>query len=152
MALTGSILGRTVTGILSTGGDKYQQRRQAIKKRKITIEDFASQVARESQVRQAKDLQRLHLILLEIEKPMQRAEHDSEVSVRIVEAIERKKIFSWISRIPYQKHHAESRKRVLAGTGRWLFTHPSFLQWKHSSLSEILWLHGIPGSGKSTLL
>lgn len=37
------------------------------------------------------------------------------------------------------------------GTCEWLLSHPSFLEWRSSSSSEILWLRGYPGVGKSVL-
>ncbi|KAI9040339.1 uncharacterized protein KD926_008296 [Aspergillus affinis] len=65
---------------------------------------------------------------------------------------ERVKVFHWISRIEYRKHHEELSKGVLPGSGEWLLRSPEYIHWGQSSVSSILWLHGIPGSGKTKLV
>ena len=65
---------------------------------------------------------------------------------------ERLNIFRWLSTIPYTQHHENMRKGRLDGSGVWLFDHPDFQKWIHSSYSSILWVHGSPGSGKSKLM
>lgn len=64
----------------------------------------------------------------------------------------RKKILQWLSSEPYIKHHEQTKKDVLSGTGQWLLSDPEFIRWKEDSASSILWLHGILGSGKSKLV
>ena len=67
-------------------------------------------------------------------------------------ASKRTEVLRWISPEPYIKHHEETKKDVLSGTGKWLLLDPIFDVWKKESVSSILWLHGIPGSGKSKLV
>lgn len=64
----------------------------------------------------------------------------------------RVEILSWLSAIPYEQHHQNSRKGRLLDSGTWFLRKPEYLSWRSSSFSSILWLHGIPGSGKSTLI
>jgi len=56
-----------------------------------------------------------------------------------------------VEKVPYLKHHKESKRQMLAGTGNWLLEDSTFRKWVDDSASSLLWLHGIPGSGKSKL-
>ncbi|KAI5850678.1 hypothetical protein BZA05DRAFT_419195 [Tricharina praecox] len=40
---------------------------------------------------------------------------------------------------------------LMKDTGKWLLNSKQFQEWRASSASEILWLHGIPGGGKTKL-
>ena len=62
------------------------------------------------------------------------------------------KILDWLSPLPYTQHHIYSRRNKLKGTGQWFLDDNCVRQWRESSVSSILWLHGIPGSGKSKLV
>ncbi|OCK79032.1 hypothetical protein K432DRAFT_300680, partial [Lepidopterella palustris CBS 459.81] len=61
-------------------------------------------------------------------------------------------ILEWLSPVPYIDHHNNIHKDRLEGSGLWLFRKQQYQDWRESSCSSILWLHGIPGSGKTTLL
>ena len=65
---------------------------------------------------------------------------------------ERANILQWLSRIPNKKHHINTAHDILTGSGQWLLDHPAYTEWRTSSYSSILWLHGIPGCGKSKLV
>ena len=56
---------------------------------------------------------------------------------------ERLQILRWLSNIQYKKHHQSLSKGLLEGTGSWLLRKPQFLEWRNSSVSSVLWLHGI---------
>lgn len=64
---------------------------------------------------------------------------------------QRMEVLHWISPIPYLQHHELVNQKLLPDSGHWLLTHQDFENWKRSSSSAALWLHGISGSGKSTL-
>jgi hypothetical protein len=54
----------------------------------------------------------------------------------------RLKILLWVSNIPYKDSHFIAREGRVDGTGEWLFTHQRYVEWRRSSSSAILWLHG----------
>ena len=56
---------------------------------------------------------------------------------------ERLQILLWLSNVQYKKHHETLSKGLLEGTGSWLLGKPQFLEWRNSSVSSVLWLHGI---------
>jgi hypothetical protein len=56
---------------------------------------------------------------------------------------ERQKLFQWMSVIPYKSHHMAMGERFLSGSGAWLQQKTEFIEWRKSSVSSILWLHGI---------
>ncbi|KAL8691858.1 MAG: hypothetical protein Q9218_003002 [Villophora microphyllina] len=64
----------------------------------------------------------------------------------------RRQILSWLSTVKYREHHKSSFSTVMPGSGSWLQLKREFINWKSSSSSSILWIHGIPGSGKSKLM
>ena len=61
-------------------------------------------------------------------------------------------ILQWLSIVPHEQHHQNVRKDRLPGSGMWLLSKSEFTLWRSSSMSSILWLHGIPGSGKTKLV
>ncbi len=65
---------------------------------------------------------------------------------------EKTALFAWLSTIPHKKHYKTALKGLLPGSGAWLRSRFEFVEWRGSSISSILWLHGIPGSGKSKLV
>lgn len=125
---------------------------QTIVEVKAAIVDWTQQIDRGDQIRHSAELQYCQSLLQQIDRPVRRIEHFSEETIIILKDNEREKILDWVSQIPYVQHYQATQKKALRGTGQWLFSHPSFLQWKQTSSSEILWLHGMSGSGKSTLL
>ena len=56
---------------------------------------------------------------------------------------ERLKILQWLSNVQYRKHHQSISKCLLDGTGSWLLDKPQYMEWRNSSVSSVLWLHGI---------
>jgi hypothetical protein len=57
--------------------------------------------------------------------------------------MKRNKILKWISTIEYKKHHQNAKEGLLEGSGKWLLSKKEFREWRSSSASGILWLHGI---------
>lgn len=45
--------------------------------------------------------------------------------------------------VQYKKHHKSLSKGLLEGTGSCLFLKPRFIEWRDSSVSLVLGLHGI---------
>jgi hypothetical protein len=64
----------------------------------------------------------------------------------------REKVLSWISKTDHEQKHNSIRQARVKSTGCWLLNRPEFLEWRDgSSVSNVLWCHGIQGSGKSVL-
>ncbi|KAH6680268.1 hypothetical protein B0J14DRAFT_648647 [Halenospora varia] len=63
----------------------------------------------------------------------------------------RKDIFDWLSPVRYRVHHLTQKQDRLPDSGQWMFQSSEFRSWQDSSISETLWLHGMPGCGKSKL-
>lgn len=88
----------------------------------------------------------------ELQVPLHRiASQLSEIDDTL-DASSRANILCWLSKIPYAQHHEDSRKGRHLGSGIWLLQKGEYRDWRISSFSSILWLHGIPGSGKTTLV
>lgn len=94
----------------------------------------------------------LQRILMSLAAPVLQVEsHVSELYEKM-ESAERAQVLMWISPIPHEKAHLNARHNRTQDTGKWLLNHSLYLQWKESSTSGILWLHGMPGTGKSKLV
>ena len=65
---------------------------------------------------------------------------------------QKQRILQWLSTIPCHQHHDSMKSDLLYDSGRWLLSSPEYLDWKTSSSSDIIWLHGIPGCGKTRLV
>ncbi|KAH0536068.1 hypothetical protein FGG08_007034 [Glutinoglossum americanum] len=95
---------------------------------------------------------KLKLILEELERPVIRMATQLSGLCDSLQELERERVFQWMSNVPYMNHHKAKVKDCLPGSGRWLFENEKFIEWRKSSASSIMWLHGIPGSGKSILV
>lgn len=65
---------------------------------------------------------------------------------------ERLQILRWLSDVHYKKHHQSLSKCLQEGTGSWMLEKPQFLEWRNSSVSSVLWLHGIRRSSTTCLV
>ncbi len=45
--------------------------------------------------------------------------------------------------MPHMTHHKAMTQNCIPGSGEWLFRKKEFIEWRKSSVSSILWLHGI---------
>jgi hypothetical protein len=87
--------------------------------------------------------ERLKQLLAGLQEPIVRV--DSRVAAlhdRLNES-ERSEILTWVSDIQYESNHYTARKERTDGTGEWLLRHERYQEWRRSSASTILWLHGI---------
>lgn len=60
--------------------------------------------------------------------------------------------YQWLSTVPVQSHHAKAREDLVAGTGMWLMERHHYIDWKQSSKSCAILLHGSLGCGKTKLM
>lgn len=51
-------------------------------------------------------------------------------------------ILDWVSRVLFGTHHDTIIGKRTGGTCQWLLEHETYRQWKTTSSSNILWLHG----------
>lgn len=90
--------------------------------------------------------------LSKMQQPISRIEQQLRDIKDGLKGTERLDILQWLSRLPYKKHHEQTRKDILSGTGSWLLQEQQLVDWQVSSASSIMWLHGASGSGKSKLV
>ncbi|KAG9849039.1 hypothetical protein KCU98_g4707, partial [Aureobasidium melanogenum] len=60
--------------------------------------------------------------------------------------------FQWLSTVPVQSHHKKAKEDVVPGTGMWLMERHHYIDWKQSSKSCAILLHGSLGCGKTKLM
>lgn len=97
-----------------------------------------------------------HLLALDAIPTLQLFSHDALMSfvmisnsvatfniLSLVIESERRDVFKWMSQIPYKTHHKTVGKGLLPKSGLWLLQNIEFVEWRKSSSSSILWLHGI---------
>lgn len=89
--------------------------------------------------------------LLSLQTVMVRLSDQATISEKALEESRFRELLNWLSPTQFSYHHADHSENRLAGTGQWLLDHPEYCQWRASSSSSILLLHGIPGCGKSML-
>lgn len=142
---------------------KLSRRLEDIKEQEKTVKESIGLVDAESHgdlertlgslaIVERENFRNLKDILQDLQRPLNRIEQDFQTLHDGLTIAERIKVLQWISPIPYMQHHKEARKDVLAGTGAWFLENEKLLGWLSSSLSSIMWLHGIAGSGKSKLM
>lgn len=87
--------------------------------------------------------ERFKQLLVDLREPIMRV--DSRVAALFSRSNETEScnILTWISSIPHKKNHLTARGGRTNGTGKWLLTNARYQDWRRSSSSTILWLHGI---------
>jgi len=86
------------------------------------------------------DLERL---LGDLTAPIFRTDRQVTKLWERLEDSRRTKILTWTSSIPYEDNHYTARQGHVGSTGEWLLKHEMYREWRGSSASMILWLHGI---------
>ncbi|KAL9613019.1 MAG: hypothetical protein Q9167_002409 [Letrouitia subvulpina] len=114
----------------------------------VEVDRYLRLVNMQDQIENQKQLKDL---LEQMDRPLNRMNITINEIWDSLDGSKRATILQWISAEPYIQHHREVKTDVLAGTGQWLLSNPTFKKWKEESASSILWLHGIIGSGKSKL-
>lgn len=105
-----------------------------------------------NQAASERQLESLVKINDDLRGPLQRLSFQAhQVEDRLTER-QRLEILLWLSKVAYRKNHSNMSGDLLPGSCVWLERHSVFQQWINSSVSSVLWLHGIPGSGNSKLV
>ena len=87
-------------------------------------------------------VQKLKQILVDLQTPILRIDSRVATLCERLNSSERLSILEWISSIRYEENHFFARQGRTSGTGNWLLRHQRFCDWRFSSASMILWLHG----------
>ena len=87
-------------------------------------------------------IQRLKQILNDLQTPILRTDSRVAALFEKQEKSERQSILEWISGIHYEDNHQFARQGRTSGTGEWLLQDERYREWRASSASMILWLHG----------
>ena len=143
--------------------DKFQMYLDKIKEQEVQVKNYellmdaeyrkvADEGLRALSLEETTHYQNLVCILKGLEQPISRMETQLQTMEDNLLSAERIKILNWLSSIPYKQHHIQARTDILEGTGGWFLNDDKLLEWRRSSSSSIMWLHGIPGSGKSKLV
>lgn len=97
-------------------------------------------------------IKELRRLLVDLEEPIMRVDCRVATMFKKLNNFEQSKILQWISSIPYEDNHTTARQGRTDGTGKWLLGHSRYREWRKSSASMILWLHGFrefsPSAGR----
>ena len=157
-----SFVERLLEGV-SQFNDRFENILDRMGQSQAEVEKYTSLIDSERQKRMGEGLQALSLddtnnrqellgILSDLRKPIDRMERRIESLQDNLQSKQRAEILNWLSPIPYRCHHERAHSEILLGTGAWLLEDDNLIEWRKTSSSSILWLHGIPGSGKSKLV
>ncbi|ERF76446.1 hypothetical protein EPUS_07326 [Endocarpon pusillum Z07020] len=107
----------------------------------------------------AKGMQKLHIrsrrleeLLLGLEQPIRRSAIQLSEIHDHLKRNERAKILTWLSVVPTNLHHTIEGENFMPASCSWIDRHPGYVQWRKSSESSVLWIHGIPGCGKTKMI
>lgn len=87
-------------------------------------------------------MQKLRQSLANLDEPIIRIDSRVFTMFEKLKSVEQSSILQWISSIPYEDNHKTASQGRTEGTGKWLLQHQRYLEWRKSSASMILWLHG----------
>ncbi|KAF2489858.1 hypothetical protein BU16DRAFT_566956 [Lophium mytilinum] len=96
--------------------------------------------------------QRVQMQLDELAKPIAVVQEQVSLLWARSERHENKKILDWISVVPHADHHSYVQEKRAKGTGKWFLSRAEYREWRESTASTTLWLHGIPGAGKTNVV
>ena len=97
---------------------------------------------RQIQTGSEEQIQKLQQILVDLQTIQPRIDSRVAALYEKLNSSERLSILEWISGICYEENHFFARHGRTSGTGEWLLQHERYREWRASSASMILWLHG----------
>ncbi len=114
------------------------------KEQELSLEGDASNCERVIQKTAHSDqTARLQSLLDELRAPLVRIDARVEALLDRSDQSERCQMLQWASDIPYESNHSAAKSGRTEGTAEWISKHPTFCDWRASSASTIIWLHGI---------
>ncbi|OJD14083.1 hypothetical protein AJ78_05529, partial [Emergomyces pasteurianus Ep9510] len=90
-------------------------------------------------------------LLENLSTPILRSDDKVSSLLQTITDEEHLKILDWISEVLYGRNHATVKDTRTSGTCEWLLKRLSYMEWKNTSSSMILWLYGTAGTGKTYL-
>ena len=108
----------------------------------IEVNNFERIQTRQNQATSEERMQKLKQILVDLQTPILRIDSRVTALCEKLEKSERLNILEWISSIRYEENHFFACEGRTNGTGEWLLNHARYREWRASSASMILWLHG----------
>ena len=105
----------------------------------------------DKQQKTANDVEAVKAVLSTFTNPIKRVSIMADAMLKTAEETDYLECLRWLSPAPVFQHHEIYSSNRVQGTGKRLFDHPQHRDWKYSSSSSMLTLHGIPGCGKSTI-
>jgi ankyrin repeat domain-containing protein 50 len=81
-------------------------------------------------------------LLESFQVPILRIDQTVSSFLEKVDERERLETLEWISNVRYGVYHATVKEQRTRGTCEWLLEHSQFQEWRDTSSSVILWLHG----------
>jgi hypothetical protein len=94
-------------------------------------------------VEQRKNVSKLQRLHAQLRNAIVRIDASTETLLDESSNAQQPEILLWVSRIPYESNHGTARRGRTHGTAEWILEHPTFREWRASSASSLLWLHGI---------
>lgn len=139
----GSII-RTLSSILDPGKViDFLEKIQALEDTVIIEVDNCERIhTRRMQASSEEHFQMLKQILDDLKSPFLRIDSRVAGLCERLDTAERLSILEWISGVHYEENHFFARQGRTCGTGEWLLQHERYREWRMSSASTILWLHG----------
>jgi hypothetical protein len=86
---------------------------------------------------------KLQQLLTELQAPLVRIDRRVAALSERSRRAEHGAILRWVSDIPYETNHHLACHGRTQGTAEWILTRPTYLEWRSTSASMFLWLHGI---------
>ena len=121
---------------------EYNVAREVENCERLHARQILSQITHQIQTSSEEQIQRLKHILVSLERPILRIDSRVATLCERLDSSERLGILEWISGIRYEENHFFARQERTNGTGEWLLRHESYREWRTSSASMMLWLHG----------
>ena len=108
----------------------------------IEVDNCERVHARRFQASSEEHILKLKRILDDLQTPILRIDSRVAALCERLDSSERLGILEWISDTPYEENHDFACQGRTTGTGEWLLEHDRYREWRASSASMILWLHG----------
>ena len=137
-------LSRTLDAILNpTEAAGFLNKYQSLENEVVCEVDNCERIhARRVQTGSGEQIQLLKQILADLQPRILRVDSRIASLRKRLDSSERLSILEWISGVCYEENHFFARRGRTSGTGEWLLQHERDREWRASSASMILWLHG----------